>query len=794
MRKMIFFGLLLSFLLLIGTGIGLSAALGDVTVKLTYNVDNVNEEQENLSQAHGTALTHEAPLKVGGSGEFNYWLVNGILRTDLARNLSIVTRSTTELVAVYGHPTNPTVTFIDSNGKYIKHLFVESGSVVAEGLDPDAPGKPQSTFAGWKGLGSSVVITDEITSNTVFIATYTENAVTAELVVDGGTTPTTYPINSVVSLTLGEGFTHWEDGDGNVLSYAETFKFSMLVANRKVVRATGGVKAPVVNMIAETGLREGYTSYVGQFDSNGLDVIEYGFIISRSKDILTIDSLGATIIPSNVYNEQTNEFLRSFELDTYNSIRAYAVFNDGTKQVYEYSDKMIGATTEEQIIYETGFEAPDFAANTVYNNTTVEFSGPADKQWGTYYGTPSTTGPLSGSQSMQMRWYTSAVANLGYTYTNFDLVSVSKVEFSAANTLGLNVKVEISADGGLTWIAGETFTLSTSSAAFTYNVPAANQSGNLRVKFSVVLPDPIPTGTSRLYIDDVKIYGVRQSTAKHEIVSIVDGLSTVSFVNEGSSIPNPTKEGHIFNGWFTDVDLSIPFIGPVNQSLTLYAGWVDASSTSLVSFMDGESTLFTEVVIIGTPVTRPTTDPTKDGYTFNNWYSDSSLTTLYNFDSNVETNISIYAGWEGIPELEPITITLTESTIWSSKNNSYADGNFTKDFSGMNIKADDSGFYTGSNYGDNKIQVKKGLGWIYNASIPEGYIIKSVTVNGQTSGKVNIYFSTNTAKPSTNGILGVSTSGDVSGNGYLYFYIKENNTQSGTVTIDSIVIELIPNP
>ncbi len=112
----------------------------------------------------------------------------------------------------------------------------------------------------------------------------------------------------------------------------------------------------------------------------------------------------------------------------------------------------------------------------------------------------------------------------------------------------------------------------------------------------------------------------------------------------------------------------------------------------------------------------------------------------------------------------------------------------------MTIKADDSGFYTGSNYGDDKIQVRKNYGWIYNTNIPAGYIIKSVTVVGQTSGKVNIFFSVDTAKPTINGIMGVSTSGDVSEHGYTFFYIKENNTQSGTVTIDSIIIEIIPNP
>ena len=56
MRKMKFFGLLLSFFLLIGTGIGLSAAFGDITVKLTYNVDNVDIKQADQHPTDSTNI------------------------------------------------------------------------------------------------------------------------------------------------------------------------------------------------------------------------------------------------------------------------------------------------------------------------------------------------------------------------------------------------------------------------------------------------------------------------------------------------------------------------------------------------------------------------------------------------------------------------------------------------------------------------------------------------------------------------------------------------------------------
>lgn len=173
---------------------------------------------------------------------------------------------------------------------------------------------------------------------------------------------------------------------------------------------------------------------------------------------------------------------------------------------------IIGGLWGQNVIYQTGFEASDgFTAGTVYNNTDILYSGHVDNQWGTYYGTPSTTAAILGNQSMQMRWYTSAISNLGYTYTNFDLANATYVNFFASSTNGLNVKASFSTDGGTTYINEELFILSITATEYTYNISATGEYPNVRIKFEISLPDPIPTGTSRLYIDDVKVYGGQAS-------------------------------------------------------------------------------------------------------------------------------------------------------------------------------------------------------------------------------------------------------------------------------------------
>ena len=174
---------------------------------------------------------------------------------------------------------------------------------------------------------------------------------------------------------------------------------------------------------------------------------------------------------------------------------------------------------QESVIYSTGFENSEgFAAGTVYNNTTVAYSGNAGEQWGTYYGTPSTTGSISGAQSMQMRWYTSAPSSLGYTFTDFDLANVTKVEFKAANTSGINVIVSYSTDGGTSWGGDETFTLSATTTTYTYNISSTGEFANVRIRFQLTFDSP-PSGTSRLYIDDVAVYGIEATSENPPVVT-----------------------------------------------------------------------------------------------------------------------------------------------------------------------------------------------------------------------------------------------------------------------------------
>jgi uncharacterized repeat protein (TIGR02543 family) len=105
---------------------------------------------------------------------------------------------------------------------------------------------------------------------------------------------------------------------------------------------------------------------------------------------------------------------------------------------------------------------------------------------------------------------------------------------------------------------------------------------------------------------------------------------------------NPTKSGFGFVNWYDNEDLSEPhydFNTPVTDDITLYAEWSENPYT--VIFMDGETELSRQLVGKNGTASRP--DPTKEGYTFDDWYSNSGLTTLFSFNTPITENTSVYA-------------------------------------------------------------------------------------------------------------------------------------------------------
>lgn len=108
----------------------------------------------------------------------------------------------------------------------------------------------------------------------------------------------------------------------------------------------------------------------------------------------------------------------------------------------------------------------------------------------------------------------------------------------------------------------------------------------------------------------------------------------------------PTKDGVTALYWYKGTSTSTTkptaydFNTPVTANMTLNAYY---GKTFTVTF-SGISPSTTVKVAEGDKVARPA-DPVKEGYTFKGWYSDKTAKTLYNFDTPVTKDLTLYAGF-----------------------------------------------------------------------------------------------------------------------------------------------------
>lgn len=92
---------------------------------------------------------------------------------------------------------------------------------------------------------------------------------------------------------------------------------------------------------------------------------------------------------------------------------------------------------------------------------------------------------------------------------------------------------------------------------------------------------------------------------------------------------------------------TIPFLDIKNSIVV--TEYIHEPETFTVTYnTDGGTEIEPVTVTDGGTITEPTA-PTKDGYNFSGWYSDSGLTTLYDFNTAVTSDITLYAKWIEIP-------------------------------------------------------------------------------------------------------------------------------------------------
>ena len=147
-------------------------------------------------------------------------------------------------------------------------------------------------------------------------------------------------------------------------------------------------------------------------------------------------------------------------------------------------------------------------------------------------------------------------------------------------------------------------------------------------------------------------------------------------VEYGSSVSKPTEPthtGYTFGGWYTADGKEFTFdadgksTNPITDNITLYAKW-EINKYTVTFDVDGQTDLISPVSVEhGKGVSKPDTSKlTKEGYTFDGWYTDANHTNKYAlWGDSITRNTTFYARWNVNPYELTIHDTDTDSTTKS---------------------------------------------------------------------------------------------------------------------------------
>lgn len=547
-----------------------------------------------------------------------------------------------------------TVVFLDSNGQLIESQFVDNNQTVTPpNVDNKSkPGLQVSATTPWRtSTGAVFNPAVGITSNMVIILQYETTVLGTYLMTVNGVEEGPYNFNQLVSVTadaedLDETpFSHWEE-NGVMVSRNLEYVFTA-VKDRTLTAVysdTPSADLPLVVLTRDIELRSGYHTYIGQFYlPEGYEIVEYGFLIDNVNTLDLSKSNADYVVPAPSYTEASNEYVMSFPIGSHLNVRAYFTYKVGGSVLTVYSDE--NPRYIEDVSYQTGFENSTKGG---YSAADVTVDGLSLKL------SDALIGDLANDRKDGLK--SVRVQASGFIQTNTPIDDLYEVVFSVAkygtdgNATGY---VHVSVDNN-TWIdvtdaLASGITINTTSLV-EYRLLLSN-SNNL--KLSDISPSqPLyvkisKSGGNRVNIDNLSLVTLYKSST-NVVTFNVDDTTNLELVKSNLPISqpsNPTKTGYSFDAWYLEDTFVTPynFANNVTTDLTLYAKFIINQYTIAFNSNGGSSVTSIEQDY-DTDVVEPTS-PTKDGYLFDDWYSDVELTIPYVFDKIPSENITLYAKW-----------------------------------------------------------------------------------------------------------------------------------------------------
>lgn len=214
----------------------------------------------------------------------------------------------------------------------------------------------------------------------------------------------------------------------------------------------------------------------------------------------------------------------------------------------------------------------------------------------------------------------------------------AKTEYVAGEELDLTGGVLL-----VTYADGSNADVPMTDPGVTYNAPNMTTPGRKNITLNY--------GGARVRLT------VTVATASYTITFDVNydgGEDKTVTANAGSTVAEPddiARSGHTLYAWYTDADFTTAydFSTPVSGDLTLYAFWKEDGATYVdftfdYDYYGKKLTEYTIPAKTGAPMTKPS-DPVRDGYKFDGWYTDDTFATAYDFAADVTAADTAVAKW-----------------------------------------------------------------------------------------------------------------------------------------------------
>lgn len=234
-------------------------------------------------------------------------------------------------------------------------------------------------------------------------------------------------------------------------------------------------------------------------------------------------------------------------------------------------------------------------------------------------------------------------------------------------------------------VDGTEYTVSLEGTSFSLGIAGETKTGtfNLQGKTLVIYPEGGEEITATLDGDVLKLTykGIEYEMLENKIFTVTfvlnggTGAETAS-VKNGQKVTAPaapTKDGYVFEGWFTDAELMKPYKFDVNErgNVTLYAKFVEITDEEVytATLMNGEENVGTMQTVNGKLVNLPVL--TAEGKKFVGWWvsADGSKDKLsYKYEAQqIDRDVTLYAMWDA----DGLLVSATAKRIsWTSLGNS----------------------------------------------------------------------------------------------------------------------------